>query len=112
MSRKGFWVVKQKTAADRFQRALKRIAEWCRHYRHAPVREQWTALRRKLLGHFGYFAVIGNLRTLRSFRHQVCGVWRKWLHRRSQRAHMTWEVMNRLLQRYPLPEPHIPSPIT
>ena len=27
MSRKGFWVVKQKTAADRLRRALKRIAE-------------------------------------------------------------------------------------
>jgi len=112
MSRKGFWVVKQKTAADRFRRALKRIAEWCQQYRHRPVPEQWTALRRKLWGHFGYFAVIGNLRALRDFRHRVCGTWRKWLNRRSQRAHMTWEVMNRLLQRYPLPEPHILSPVT
>jgi len=112
MSRKGFWVVKQKTAANRFRRALKRIAQWCRQYRHEPVREQWTALRRKLLGHFGYFAVIGNLRALRNFRHRVCRVWRKWLNRRSQRAHMTWEVMNRLLQRYPLPQPHIFSPVT
>ena len=50
MSRKGYWVVKQKTAADRFRRTLKRIADWCRRYRHEPVREQWTALRRKLLG--------------------------------------------------------------
>lgn len=112
MSRKGFWVVKQKTAADRFRRALKRVAEWCRQYRHEPIPEQWTALRRKLLGHFGYFAVIGNLRALRNFRHRVCGVWRKWLNRRSQRARMSWEVMNRLLQRYPLPQPHISSPIT
>jgi RNA-directed DNA polymerase len=112
MSRKGFWVVKQKTAADRFQRALKRIAEWCRQYRHEPVREQWAALTRKLLGHFGYFAVIGNLRALRNFRHHVCGVWRKWLSRRSQRARVSWEVMTRLLQRYPLPQPHISSPVT
>jgi RNA-directed DNA polymerase len=112
MSRKGYWVVKQKTAADRFRRALKRIAEWCRQFRHEPVPEQWTALRRKLLGHFGYFAVIGNLRALRNFRHRVCGVWRKWLNRRSQRAHMTWEQMNRLLQRYPLPQPHISPVVT
>ena len=34
-SRKGYWVVKQKTAADRFRRALKRVADWCRRYRHA-----------------------------------------------------------------------------
>ena len=59
-SRKGYWVVKQKTAADRFRRALKRIADWCRRYRHEPVREQWTALKRKLLGHFGYFGITGN----------------------------------------------------
>src|SRR5713101_1051818 len=97
VSRKGYWVVKQKTAADRFQRALKRIAQWCRQYRHEPVREQWAALKRKLLGHFGYFAVIGNLRALRNFRHRVSGVWRKWLNRRSQRAHMTWEKMDGLL---------------
>ncbi len=54
-SRKGHWVVKQKTAADRFRRALNRIANWCRQYRHGSVREQWTALMRKLLGHFVYF---------------------------------------------------------
>jgi hypothetical protein len=36
MSRKGYWVVKQKTAADRFRRTLKRIADWCRRYRHEP----------------------------------------------------------------------------
>ena len=53
MSRKGYWVVKQKTAADRFRRALKRIAQWCRQYRHEPVREQWAALKRKPLGTSG-----------------------------------------------------------
>jgi RNA-directed DNA polymerase len=112
MSRKGYWVVKQKTAADRFRRALKRIADWCRQNRHEPVSEQWAALRSKLLGHFGYFAVTGNLRALRNLRHRVCNVWRKWLNRRSQRAHMTWETMERLLRRYPLPQPHILSPAT
>src|SRR5580658_8945021 len=32
-SRKGVWVVRQKTAKDRFQRALKRVADWCRRHR-------------------------------------------------------------------------------
>ena len=104
--------MKQKTVADRFRRALKRIAEWCREYRHEPVREQWTPLTRKLLGHFGYFAVIGNLRALRNFRNRVCGVWRKWLNRRSQQALMTWEKMARVLARYPLPPPYILSSAT
>jgi RNA-directed DNA polymerase len=106
MSRKGYWVVKQKTAADRFRRTLKRIADWCRQYRHEPVRDQWLALRRKLLGHFGYFGITRNFKALRNLRHWVIAVWRKWLSRRSQRARLSWEEMLRLLARYPLPEAH------
>jgi group II intron reverse transcriptase/maturase len=107
ISRKGFWVVKQKTAADRFRRTLKRIADWCQRYRHEPVPEQWTALRRKLLGHLAYFGITGNFKALRNLRYRVIAVWRKWLSRRSQRAWIPWDVMMRLLARYPLPEPHI-----
>ena len=81
--------------------------------RGLAVREQWTALKRKLLGHFGYFGITGNFRALRSLRHRVRGVWRKWLSRRSQRARISWENMNRLLERYPLPQPRIRySPVT
>ena len=112
-SRKGYWVVKQKTARDRLQRALKRVADWCRRHRHEPVREQWTALKRKLLGHFGYFGITGNYQALCSFWFRVIGVWRMWLSRRSQRASTSWEGMKRLLERYPLPQPRIrSSPVT
>jgi RNA-directed DNA polymerase len=112
-SRKGYWVVKQKTAADRLRRALKRIADWCRRYRHEPVRDQWTALKRKLLGHFGYFGITGNYQALHNFSVRVIGAWRKWLSRRSQRAWISREKMNRLLERYPLPQPRIrTSPVT
>jgi group II intron reverse transcriptase/maturase len=106
-SRKGYWVVKRRTAKDRFQRALKRVADWCRRYRHEPVREQWAALRRKLLGHYGYFGIIGNSQALQNFWYRVLCAWRKWLSRRSQRARLSWERMRRLLERYPLPQPHI-----
>lgn len=66
-SRRRYWVVKQKTAKDRLRRALKRVALWCRRYRHKPVREQWVALRRKLLGHYGYYGVTGNYPGLHNF---------------------------------------------
>ena len=107
MSRKGNWVVKQKTAADRFRRTLKRIADWCRQYRHEPVRDQWVALKRKMAGHFAYFGITGNSYALSNFRFQVIAVWWKWLSRRSQRAALSWEKMLRLLACYPLPEPRI-----
>jgi RNA-directed DNA polymerase len=112
-SRKGYWVVKQKTAADRLRRALKRIADWCRLHRHEPVRDQWKALKRKLLGHFGYFGITGNYPALHNLSVRVAGAWRKWLSRRSQRAWISREKMKRLLERYPLPQPRIRiSPVT
>jgi hypothetical protein len=60
-------VVKQQTAGDRFRHALRRVADWCQHYRHTAVREQWVALKQKLLGHYGYFGVTGNYRALQRF---------------------------------------------
>jgi hypothetical protein len=113
ISRKGYWVVKRKTAADRFRRTLKRSADWCRQYRPEAVRDQWTALRRKLLVHFGYFGITGNFNALCNLGFRVIAVWRKWLHRRSQQARISWEEMHRLLARYPLPRPRIrSSPVT
>ncbi len=109
MSRKRYWVVKQKTAADRLRRSIKRITVWCRLHRHEPVSEQWTALRRKLLGHFAYFGITGNYQALHNFSVRVVALWQKWLSRRSQRAWMSREKMTRLLEQYPLPQPRLRS---
>ena len=57
----------------------------------------------KVRGHFTYYGITGNLRTVQTFRLAVAQVWRKWLNRRSQRRRMTWERFTRVLQRYPLP---------
>jgi group II intron reverse transcriptase/maturase len=109
-SRQGNWVIKQKTAKDRLSRALRRVADWCKQHRHDKLRSQQRMLGRKLRGHYGYYGIAGNCRGLSRFFQGVVEVWRKWLHRRSQRAHMTWERMHRLLERYPLPRPCIARP--
>ena len=112
-SRKGYTVVKQKTAKDRFQRALKHVADWCRCHRHEPVREQWVALKQKLRGHYGYFGITGNSRALYCFLFRVTRAWRYWLSRRSQRAYLSWGRMVCLLRNYPLPQPRISyAPVT
>jgi len=72
------------TAADRFSRALRRIAEWCRKHRHLKVREQCPRVRTsegaelpgqalclKLNGHFGYYGITGNSAALDGFRYHV-----------------------------------------
>lgn len=110
LSRKGKWVVKRRTARDRFTRALKRITEWCRLHRHQAVVDQWRALSRKLRGHYGYYGITGNYERIHSFWECTKHAWRKWLARRSGRAGMPWSRMVRLLERYPLPPPRIVRP--
>lgn len=104
-SRKGNWVVKQKTAKDRFSRAVRTIAHWCRHHRHRPVSEQWQMLCRKVDGHNGYYGITGNSRALVRFRQAVWVTWVAWLRRRSQRAHKAWAWFDQLKKRFPLPPP-------
>jgi group II intron reverse transcriptase/maturase len=104
-SPRGSWVLKCKTAAARFRRAVTRTAEWCRNHRHLPVEQQWQLLKSKLLGHYSYFDWPGNRRALSRFRDELTQAWHCWLNRRSQRARMTWMHMKRLMQRYPLPRP-------
>jgi RNA-directed DNA polymerase len=105
MSSKGNWVVRTRTAKDRFRRTLVNIEQWCKLHRHAPVPEQQQALNAKLRGHYGYYRRIGNACRLWALLYQVGRVWHRWLSRRSQRAHLSWPAMNRLLQRYRLATP-------
>jgi RNA-directed DNA polymerase len=102
-SRKGQWVVKRKTEAGRFTRALKKVAEWCRRNRHEPLKDQQRALAQKLRGHYAYYGITGNGRCLNNFLYEVERVWRKWLMRRTRGHYIRWERFNDLLRRYPLP---------
>jgi hypothetical protein len=101
-SRKGYWVVKLKTATDRFSRAVRSIDSWCRANRHLPLREQQQKLNEKLRGHYAYYGVTGNGTALSRFLHEVERRWRKWLSRRNRERALNWSWFRRLLQRFPL----------
>lgn len=106
-SRRGNWAVKRKTASDRSTRFLRKLNLWCQGNRHVPMASQHAQLLRKLRGHYGYYGITGNSRSLSSEHHWVKRIWRKWLSRRSRTSNLTWERFNLLLERYPLPNPRI-----
>jgi RNA-directed DNA polymerase len=101
-SLKGYWVVKLKTAADRFSRAVRSIDSWCRANRHIAIWEQQQKLNEKLRGHYAYYGVTGNSGALSRFHYEVECRWRKWLYRRNRLRVFDWTRFQRLLQRYPL----------
>jgi group II intron reverse transcriptase/maturase len=106
-SRKGWTVVRQLTAKDRFARTLKAFSQQCRRMRHWPLPDQQRRLSQMLSGHYAYFGITGNSVRLSHLRYQVCCCWRKWLSRRSDRRNVSWQAFGRLAARFPLPRPVI-----
>jgi hypothetical protein len=97
-------VIKRKTAKDRFNRGLKQLAAWCRRYRHKPIRDQHAALCRKLRGHYAYYGITGNARSLQRYRTAAARAWWKWLNRRDRGHRLQWQRFSVLLREViPLP---------
>jgi group II intron reverse transcriptase/maturase len=106
-SRRGWWVVKRQTAASRLRRTLGGLGAWCRRYRHRPLAEQHGTLSQKLTGHYGYFGITGNYRSLQCVYHGARLLWWKWLGRRSRSGRLSWSRYMAIWQRFPLPPPRI-----
>lgn len=106
-SREGRWIVKRQTAASRLRRATKMVADWCRRHRHRPIPEQHAVLSRKLQGHYNYYGITGNSRSLAGFYVGVRGLWRRWLARRSWAKPISWDEFERVAVRFPLPRPQV-----
>ncbi len=101
------WHVSWRTRKARLRRAIKVAYEWCRRHRHLPVPVQHQALRRRIQGHFNYFGVNDNQRSLAVVIYHVNRAWYKWLNRRSQRSRLNWKRFQDLLRDFPLPCPKV-----
>jgi RNA-directed DNA polymerase len=104
---RGRWEMWCKTRSARLRRSVKAVYDWCRRHRHWAVKDQHTALVRRVHGHYNYFGANGNVSRLAVFLQHVRTAWRKWLRRRSQKTRMTWERFEQMLGTFPLPPPAI-----
>jgi hypothetical protein len=69
--------------------------------------KQHAMLTRKMRGHYAYYGITGNGKRLRWYAHQVQRIWRYWLTRRTRGWRFRWDRFQRILDRYPLPNPTI-----
>jgi RNA-directed DNA polymerase len=106
-TRTGAWTVKYKTMAKRIRRGLLRWGQWCKQNRHRRLVEQHERLKAVLRGHYQYYGLPTNSRSLARFREGAILQWRKWLGRRDRATAMTWQKFHTILERYPLPAPRI-----
>jgi group II intron reverse transcriptase/maturase len=108
-TRDGRFVVKRKTQSGRLTRKLKMLRQEARHRMHTPAAGQHRWLAQVLRGHYAYYGLRGNYRSLNTFYQEVRLLWFHTLRRRSQRR-MTWRAFGALLERSPLPTPRITHP--
>jgi len=108
LSRTGKPLVKMKTSKKKFQLSLANIGKWIRAERNklgtAAIMQK---LRQKLLGHWNYYGVSGNIRVLKVYYMQVCKIVFKWLNRRSRCKSCNWYGFNEMLKHFRILEPRI-----
>jgi RNA-directed DNA polymerase len=105
-TRDGRFILKRKTQRKKLTASLTRLRGLAKRRMHSPVAEQCQWLSRVLRGHYGYYGVRCNYRSLRSFYREICRIWYRALRRRS-RCGMTWERFSQILASRPLPLPRI-----
>jgi len=96
-----------RTARKKLQGACKRIKQWIRFNRHLKGMDFITALNRRLRGHYHYYGLPGNLKSLWRFYRNVVIYAFKWLNRRGgKRSSFTWGAFKRAIKRLGMLEPY------
>ncbi len=107
-SRKGTFLLGRKTSSKRFRKKCKEVKDWLKAIRNTKqVKEWWPTLKAKLTGHYQYYGVSGNCRSIRRYFNAVRRITLKWLNRRSQKKSFSEEGFQEYLNRFPLPKPQI-----
>ncbi len=99
--------MKRKTVAKRFTARLKVYKEWLKANRTLPTADIILKTADKLQGHFAYYGVTDNYKSIKNFAYFVTRTLFKWLNRRGKRGCYTWEKFLKLLKLFSLPKPRI-----
>lgn len=106
-TRNGRFLLKRKTQSKRLRRKLKEVRVEAKRRMHEPVAAQRQWLSRLLRGHYAYYGVRYNYRSLARFFDEVKLAWFRALRRRDRERRLTWQRFNQLLEVFSLPKPRI-----
>ena len=110
-NRKGNFQVGMRTEKSRLRRSLTSLQELMQRIRHHTIGEQAGEINAVLRGHYAYYGVAGNLRSLVKVYRVVERCWRRMLCSRSWAGRrLTWDAFNRIKERTPLLTPKLRLP--
>jgi RNA-directed DNA polymerase len=107
-TRSGKFKVGRKTASKKFRQKMKDMNQWLKGVRNrVELKGWWQLFKQKLVGHYQYYGISGNIRGLQRYYNQTLELAYKWINRRSQKSSYSWEQFKRFLAFNPLPKPKI-----
>ena len=108
ITRNGNFKLGRKTRSKKLREKLKNLNLWMKAVRNrVSLKKWWPILRAKLLGHYRYYGVSGNIRELANYHDKARKLAFKWINRRSQKRSYNWPSFQGFLLRNPLPQPRI-----
>jgi len=100
--------VMKRTARKKLQSAKRRMKEWIRAKRHQDLTAFMKTLNRKLVGHYNYYGVRSNERSLGGFYDFTIKSAYKWLNRRGgKRRSFNWGTFRAALEKYNIAQPRV-----
>jgi len=107
-TRRGYFKLGRKTSKAKFRQRIKELNQWLKKIRNmVKLKEWWEVLRAKLLGHYHYYGLSGNMPEMKAFYKHILRLAFKWINRRSQKKSYNWIQFSKFLKYNPLPKPKI-----
>lgn len=106
-TRDGRFALKLKTQRKKLYLAVKVQNQWFKLIRTTKIPDIWKTFASKLRGHYQYYGVSGNFKSIKSYYDQNIKLAYKWLNRRSQKRTWNYDEFENYLEKYPLPQPRI-----
>jgi group II intron reverse transcriptase/maturase len=106
-NRKGNFKVGRKTEKARHQRSLAHLKGLLRRIRHWSIKEQVEKINQVLRGHYAYYGVAGNIKSLYKVYRFTERYWHRMLCSRSQKSYVRWEDFQKMKSVFPLRRPRI-----
>jgi len=106
-SKQGWFRVKRKTSRKKQKTKIAKMKMWIRQRMHKPLKETIKSLNRKLVGHYNYYGITDNSKSIHAFYYHTVRQLYKTLKRRTQKHRMSWERYKKLLTYMPITKPSI-----
>lgn len=99
--------VKRKTSKKKLKQKIQEFKIWIKEHLIMPLKDIMNTVNKKLIGHYNYYGITDNIKSMLKFKNAIEEILYKWLNRRSQKTSYNWDKFKQMLKYYPIAEPRI-----